>query len=560
MEALLRHIDYLKRRIAQLEKPHSQLPETSAYSAIQQSEERFRQFAEHVREVLLLSTLDRSQFLYISPAFSQLWELPESALYQNPSLWFKKIHPEDQAQATQALQRSGTSGLHEVEYRILRQDGTVRWVRDRAYPVRQPNGSIYRVASILEDITAQHETEQKILALNAQLAERVEQTNHELASTHQRLSLSEARLFSFFETLPAYVWFKDMDGRILLANSRFHELLPLTPEISPIGKTTEELWPPERAKRYAEQDAEALSTGNIVRMEEHLQENGQSRWLELVKAPTRDANGTLIGCVGYAHDITQRKLNEAALLEAREQLERRVAERTLELQSMNEELESFAYSVSHDLRAPLRAIDGFTRILLEEHHSAFTPSAQQYLNRVVESTQHMNQLIDNLLTLSRTSRADLVKVDCDLAILAEEVLQALRTQATEHSVNFHITRPLPAHGDSHLLKIVLDNLLRNAWKFTHHRNPAEITLGRLLDHAEHPYFVRDNGVGFDMAYAGKLFAPFQRLHSVKDFEGTGIGLAIVRRIILRHGGRVWAESAVNIGTTLFFTLPSDHSL
>lgn len=569
MDALLEHIDYLKRRIARLEAEAVQsttpftfqpaLPEAQGatqQAQIQQSEERFRQFAEHVREVFLLSTLDRAQFLYISPAFGQLWEEPESLLYKNPGLWLKKIYPADQEAVARALQRSRTSGLHEVEYRLVRNDGSLRWVRDRAYPVRNPNGTIYRVASIIEDITDQHAAEEKILALNAQLAERVEQTGSELASTHQRLRISEARLFSIFETMPAYVWFKDMEGRILLANSRFHELLPLAPDVSPIGKTTEELWPPERAQRYAEEDAKALATGQITRMEEHLVENGQSRWLELVKAPSHDANGALIGCVGYAHDITQRKLSEAALLEAREMLERRVAERTIELQSMNEELESFSYSVSHDLRAPLRSIDGFTRILLEEHAAALAPQAQHYLERVIESSRQMNLLIDNLLTLSRTSRTDLEKTECDLTPLATDIVQSLRNAEPERAAMIHIAQSLPVYGDPHLLKIVLDNLLRNAWKFTRHRTQTEISVGRASELPEQPYFVRDNGVGFDMAYAGKLFAPFQRLHGVKDFEGTGIGLTIVRRIILRHGGRVWAESAVNMGTTLFFTLPA----
>jgi signal transduction histidine kinase len=246
--------------------------------------------------------------------------------------------------------------------------------------------------------------------------------------------------------------------------------------------------------------------------------------------------------------------SEQAIQSLHDQLERRVAERTAELSAANRELESFAYSVSHDLRAPLRSIDGFSRILLEEYAGRLDPAVTGHLSRVRKAAQSMGQLIDDLLSLSRVTRSEVRHIRTDMSGIARTIIDELRAEAPERELDARIEPGIVCVADPNLLHIALYNLLANAWKFTSTRERASIELGALLRRGETVYYVRDNGVGFDMNYAGKLFGAFQRIHSTREFEGTGIGLATVRRIVERHGGAVWAEAEVNQGATFYFTL------
>lgn len=245
---------------------------------------------------------------------------------------------------------------------------------------------------------------------------------------------------------------------------------------------------------------------------------------------------------------------EAAHQVSEEALERKVAERTLELAGVNQELESFSYSVAHDLRAPLRSISGFSQALLEDCQPRLDENCTRYLRFVRESAQQMAQLIDDLLTLARVTRDELKRNQVDLAQLAKAVLNRLATAEPHRMVDFIVPSQAAASGDNLLLGLVLENLIGNAWKFTAKHPRAHIEFGFSRGSEGPVYFVRDDGAGFDMAYAHKLFGVFQRLHSAKEFEGTGIGLATVRRIIRRHGGRVWAEGEVDRGATFYFTL------
>jgi signal transduction histidine kinase len=237
------------------------------------------------------------------------------------------------------------------------------------------------------------------------------------------------------------------------------------------------------------------------------------------------------------------------------ELEQRVRDRTAELEAANRELESFSYAVSHDLRAPVRHVDGFVRALEEDAGAALDATARGHLARIQSATRRMSQLIEDLLALSRTIRQPVNRTSVDLAALARDVATALRGAEPGRAVEFVIPETLPASGDARLLRVALENLLGNAWKFTSRCPHPRIELGAAtLPDGQTAYAVRDNGAGFDMAHAGRLFGAFQRLHGEDEFPGTGIGLATVQRIIARHGGRIWAEAAVGQGATFSFTL------
>lgn len=377
--------------------------------------------------------------------------------------------------------------------------------------------------------------------------------------TERKLAESELQksynlLQTVIEGTPDAIFAKDIQGRFLLINSMSATIMG-KPAEELLNKDDRDFLPPELARIIRANDRQIMTTGENQVLEEEVLKNGELRTYLSAKSVWRDAQGNVIGLVGIARDITERKLAEQEIKKLNEDLERRVIERTAELTAANKELEAFSYSVSHDLRAPLRGIDGFSQALMARYSEQLDDKGKHYISRIRVGTQRMGELIDDMLTLSRVTRTEMRRKEVDLSAIANEMITELQQLEPAREVEFAIAPGLIAIGDAQLLRIVLENLLNNAWKFTSANIQTKIEFDAIIQtDTKVAYFVRDNGAGFDMTYVNKLFGAFQRLHSTTQFPGTGIGLATVQRIIHRHGGQVWAEGAVDQGATFYFTL------
>lgn len=417
---------------------------------------------------------------------------------------------------------------------VLRRDG--RWTGELVHT--RKDGKKITVSSRWAAERDHQGNIRAILETNSDITER--------KRAEEALRASEEQFRTLANTIPQLCWMANADGGIFWYNERWYEYTGTTHEQME-GWGWQVVHDPEVLPRVLEKWKAAIGCRQPLNMVFPLRgADGVFRPFLTRVVPIKKPDGSVVRWFGTNTDISEQKKTE-------EELEERVALRTAELQALNKELESFSYSVSHDLRAPLRTMDGFSQALLTSLPT-LDEKSRHYINRIRFGAQRMRSLIDGLLLLSRTTRAELQSKQVDLSELARLVTQDLRKEEPNRQVEIRIEPELRTIGDSRLLQAALQNLLGNAWKFTAKRERAMIEFGKLNDRPAPVFFIRDNGAGFDMEYADKLFMPFQRLHAESDFQGTGIGLATVQRVIQRHHGRIWAEAAPGEGATFYFEL------
>ena len=384
---------------------------------------------------------------------------------------------------------------------------------------------------------------------------RADLENLELKHTEDALRKSEEKYRTLFEESFDGIFVTSTDGKVLDMNKMGIALLGYhsKEEIQKINLTQDVYLNPNERGLYLKK-VNGLGTAEFETVIKR--KNGEKITVYLIVSVVKDDSGMITSYRGIIHDITEKKKAEEEIKALNRELEQRVIERTARLEAANKELEAFSYSVSHDLRAPLRRIGGFVGILSEQINPILDQQNRHYMGLISKSVKHMGELIDDLLLFSKTEHSELRKTIIDLNQLLRIVIREIEVDVQGRNIHWQIGNIPPVAGDFNMLKMVLVNLVSNAVKFTSPRAQAEIEIGCDTSfEKEFILFVRDNGVGFDMDYAHKLFGVFQRLHKVDEFEGTGIGLANVRSIIERHGGRTWAEGKPNQGATFYFSLP-----
>ena len=398
---------------------------------------------------------------------------------------------------------------------------------------------------------------------NDELGELTDTFNHMLAQLQEReaeLRDSEAQRLIALEAAGLGTWTYDVAGRSSVARDSslnyLKGLRPL-PTTAPLDELIGSIVPEDRSRVRALMEGALRDHGEIDAEYRIAQPQGAVRWVRNRGRVITGHNGAVVKMAGVVMDITERKKSEEEILRFNADLEKRVAQRTAELEDSNRNLEAFAYSVSHDLRAPLRIISGYSEVLLEDRGKELPPDHKMCLSRIVDGARRMNRLIDDLLQFSRLSQQPLEVQPTEMNVLVDDVLADLEREVGKRRVEWH-RAPLPVVlCDPGLMRQVLSNLLSNALKYSRPRDPAIIEIGHELKDGMHIFFVKDNGVGFDSASSTRLFGVFQRMHSAQEFEGNGVGLATAARVVNRHGGRIWAESKVDEGATFFFSVPAE---
>jgi PAS domain S-box-containing protein len=374
-----------------------------------------------------------------------------------------------------------------------------------------------------------------------------------LRNTTRSHQESEARLQAIADNIPALVAYVDAGERFHFINQTWINWNgKQRGEV--IGRTVREVIGEEAYAVIGPRMKEAMG-GRTVTYERDMVESPVPRTVQATWSPDVDAEGRVVGCYVMTHDISELKRTEQRQRVFNNELEQRVHERTAELEASNRELATFAYSVAHDFRTPLRAMDGYSALLQQEHAGQLDTAGQSYLRRIRSASARLATLIDDLLRLAQLTRQELRREKVDLSELAQPIIASLRAADPAREVAISVEPGMSASGDRVLLGSLLKELLGNAWKFSGRRADANIEFGSRGHEGGRAYFVRDNGVGFDMTYTDKLFTPFQRLHGIDDFPGSGVGLALASRIVERHGGSIWPEAVPGEGATFVFVLP-----
>lgn len=496
-------------------------------AALRLSEERYKQLVDFANDIIY-KTDAGGNIIFANPTASRILGYPPAELIGRPYLTLARPEFRDSISRFYRTQFEKKTPNTYNELPVLTRDGRVIWLGQNVQIIIEED-RISGFQAVARDIT-----EQKV--------------------AEEALRESESRLNAILDNASAVIYLKDIDGRYLLINRQFESLFHIKRE-EIRGKTDYDLFPREHADEFRANDLRVIQRGQPEESEETApQDDGVHTFLS-TKFPLLTANGTPYAVCGIATDISMRKRYEGEMIDLNRKLERTIRKLTF----VNKELEAFTYSVSHDLRAPLRTINGYAQLLLNRSGPGFGEEDRRLLQVIRKNTQTMGQLIDDLLRFSHAGRREMQLSTIDMAELAQGAFDELVSMSPGSRVRCTIAALPPCTADRAMIRQVFINLISNAMKFTATRAEPTLDIGSSEADGQYVYFVRDNGVGFDMKDADKLFSVFERFHAEDKFEGTGVGLAIVQRVIQRHNGRVWAESRVDEGATFYFSLPKETS-
>jgi PAS domain S-box-containing protein len=525
-----------------------------AEEALRESEARFHAMVNGIPQLAWMAEADGHIFWY-----NQRWYDYTGTTSDEMEGWgWQSVHDPGVLPAVlDRWKRAIAAGTpFDMEFPLRGADGSFRMFLTRVLPVRDSEGRVIRWLGTNTDISERKQAEEK----QARLAKELTQQSEQLLRSRQALEDQTIMLQSVLDGMAEGLVAADTQGKFLIWNRAAERIVGYGPADLEIQEWTAHYGqymhdgitplPPEQNPLARAIRGEACTAQIFLRNPKIA----EGVWIEASANPLRGADGAMQGGVVAFRDITQRRADEREIRKLNDELEVRVAERTAELADANKELEAFTYSVAHDLRAPLRHIQGFSKALMEDFGTGISPAAHEYVDDIVQGTQRMGQLVDDLLSLARIGRQELRVQVAGLNSLVEEVARDLKKETQGREIRWQVGELPFVECDPGLMRQVFLNLLSNAVKYTGPRKITVIEVGQTNVDGRPVIFVRDNGVGFNMKYADKLFGVFQRLHRKEDFEGTGVGLATVQRIIHKHGGRIWAEAEIDKGATFCFTL------
>ena len=508
--------------------------ERNAARSLQESEQLFRMFGDHSLDLMWIVDPRARKLLYMNSAYERIWGRPAAPLYDDLSHWLDGVDPADRQRVAEAALHANAAGMYQTEYRVNRPDGRLVWIRGRGFPLFGPDGRMRYLAGFAEDIT-------------------LERAHRDALERLERL----------VATAPGAVHSYCQDargrGRFTFASPAIRDLLGVD-AATLVGRGIDllALVHPDEREAVAQSLRASADLGSAWLATFRVPHTpAGERCLEAHSMPLREADGGVVWH-GFLIDVTERRRAEQEIRSLNIELEHRVADRTSELEAKHREMEAFTYSVSHDLKAPLRGIDGYSRLLESDHAGKLDEEGRFFVAMIRKAAAHMGDLIDDLLAYSRVERGRPKLGPVEPAPVVATVVDGAAAEATAGDVALtrSVEPGLAVVGEREGLELALRNLLDNALKFTAGRPRREIEVGVRRADGHALFWVRDNGPGFNMRYHDRIFEIFQRLHRAEDFPGTGVGLAIVRKAVERMHGRVWAESAAGQGATFFIELPA----